>query len=654
MPHINRKAALVVAAILAMASVFANAQLTTTMGKKSVLRVGSIASGDAIDAPMNRLIIRFKEQVGPKSGALNAASAQGQLKALEATTKTSSSVGATIDLTYVKSITPQSHVALTSSPLGRKALTELIKQIEQDPSVEHAEIDERVFPHAVNVADPAFLNGTQWNLQNATAITGSANARPAWDRTTTGLAPVSGAGVVVAVLDSGYLPHSDLAANIVLPGYDFISPDSLNVFTTANDGTPRDSDASDPGDWVAAAQPGCPVANSSWHGTRVASVIAGVKDTNGMIGVAYGAKILPVRVLGVCGGYTSDIIDGMRWAAGILSNPPVPNTRVAKVINLSLGSSAPCSTEFQAAVTAVRAAGSVVVASTGNDGAFNIDSPASCQGVITVTAHTKTGDNANYANIGIGTSISAPGGGYGTNVAGDGSGIYSVSNLGVQGPMGESYRDDNIGTSFAAPHVSGVAAMLFQIKPGILPDEVESRLLGSARAHLPGTYCVARLDCGAGMLDADAAVALTIADTAPVTHASASPTNPVARNATVTLTGMATPGQLGSAIATVGWIQLSGPAVTLMNPTTSIASFVVPQDAAVATGATYVFRYTATAMNAQTSFSQVSVKAVDVVPPAPTVPASSGGGAADWTDLAALLGFALASVVLRRSFPNPK
>lgn len=154
----------------------------------------------------------------------------------------------------------------------------------------------------------------------------------------------TGAGVIVAVIDGGYRPHADLNPNM-LAGYDFISADPDGSFTTANDANGRDSDATDPGDW--SAQGDCAPANSSWHGTHVAGIIAAVTNNNaGVAGAAFNARLLPVRVLGVCGGYVSDIAAGMRWAAG-LPVPGVPaNTQIAKVLNLSLGRQGNCSPTF--------------------------------------------------------------------------------------------------------------------------------------------------------------------------------------------------------------------------------------------------------------------------------------------------------------------
>ena len=183
---------------------------------------------------------------------------------------------------------------------------------------------------------------------------------------------------------------------------------------------------SDPGDWITAddkTKPlfaSCTERGSSWHGTHVAGTVAAVGNNGvGIPGVAYEAKVLAVRALGKCFGYTSDITDAIRWASGAApasgtwSAIGVPNNaNPAKVVNLSLGSSSSaCSPIRQAAIDAARAAGAVVVAATGNDGRLTIGSPANCSGVIAVTSHTVEGDNSDFSNVGPGTTISAPGGG---------------------------------------------------------------------------------------------------------------------------------------------------------------------------------------------------------------------------------------------------
>jgi len=155
----------------------------------------------------------------------------------------------------------------------------------------------------------------------------------------------NGSGVVVAVVDTGIRPnHPDLAGQI-LPGYDMISADSNGGYFRANDGDGRDADASDPGDWTEGQ---CGTARgSSWHGTHVAGTIAAVaNNATGVAGVAPGAKILPVRVLGRCGGTDVDIAAGMMWAAGVAVPGAPVNPNPAKIINLSLGGTGACTQAY--------------------------------------------------------------------------------------------------------------------------------------------------------------------------------------------------------------------------------------------------------------------------------------------------------------------
>lgn len=541
----------------------------------------------ATEPSFNRLIVKLKEGATTRAGVFDFNAARDQVTLLSTGAGSKTGDTGAIRLDYLKSITAHSHVALTSKNLSRAELFALAKRLEQDPRVAYAEIDEIAQPLLVP-GDPDYAT-KQWHYKEATTEVGGANLPTAWDSTT-------GAGVVVAVLDTGYRPHADLAANLVLPGYDFISD-----LPTANDGDGRDADALDPGDWNTTATSTCATSNSSWHGTHVAGIVAALNNTVGGVGVAFGAKVLPVRVLGVCGGYASDIAAGMRWAAG-LSVPSVPtNANPAKILNLSLGGSGTCDqTTYQEAINAVRAAGSVVIAATGNDGAASIGQPANCTGVIAVTAHTRLGDNASYANIGASTTLSAPGGGYGTKVLGSGDTVYSTYNSGTTTPVADSYAGLR-GTSLAAPHVAGVAALLVKLQPTITPDALQSVLVNSTRPHPLGTFCASRSDCGTGLLDAAKAV-VRLTSLAPNTSATVSPSGIRPTGSTITLAGTASAVTGGNTSFSYQWTQLAGPTVSLSGATSTSASFVAP-----ATGTSFVFRFKATDANALSSESQVGL-----------------------------------------------
>jgi serine protease len=652
-----RKTLSAVALMLAVTSVslVASAQITMQaeaqrMGQsRSPGRAfpGSTTPAVATAARTSRLIIKFKDEaaagVGTRISPQAALSGRERIAALNASGQ----------LAYLKSVTRQTHVALTSQPLTRAEMASLTRQLAQDPRVEYAEMDEKAYPHfAIN--DPLYNPTTMWNFQAPGLYAGGANLTNAWNRTAGGN-PVSGAGVVIAVLDTGYLPHADLTANLV-SGYDFVSDPA------DRDPVPgRDGDARDPGNWNADATiADCPVRDSTWHGTRVAGIISATGNNHaGSIGAAYGAKVLPVRVLGACGGYISDIAAGIYWAAGLhVDGVPDNTAHVARVINLSLGASGACSNTFQSAVAAVRSAGSVVVASTGNDGSLNtITQPANCAGVIAVTAHTSTGVSPSYASVGPGTTLSAPGGISYPNAPADGNGIFSTANTGTTVPVADAYTYGS-GTSFAAPHVAAVAALLFQAKPTITPDELQSRLTSSARAFPTGlySYCDGKTTCGAGLLDADAALALVQADTAPYTHASANRPNPVARGVTVQLTGIATPGAgsgMGTTISSVAWTQIAGPTVDITGGNTTVASFTTP---AIATSSDLlVFRFRATSADpvslvTRTSDSLVFVTLAPFLAPPPPPPPSGGGGGGtlQWGELLALLTLCSRVWVMRR------
>ncbi|KVZ47311.1 hypothetical protein WL18_10505 [Burkholderia ubonensis] len=360
-----------------------------------------------------------------------------------------------------------------------------------DADVDYAEPDSRMGVRDIPT-DPLFSQ--QWYATDPTA---GINLPAAWTRTKG--APT----VVTAVLDTGYRPHPDLLPNLLQSqGYSFIT--SVN---TSNNGRGRSPDATDPGDWVTqqelddasgpfyhcASSP----SSSSWHGTRVAGVIGAAANNNtGIAGVSWLGKILPVRVLGKCGGVTSDIADAMRWAAGIPVSGVPTNSYPAKVINLSLGGTGACSQTFQQAIDDVTALGVTVVVAAGNDGlSTGFDQPANCRGVIAVGANDATGRRASFSNFGSDVALSAPG-----------VNILSTSNSGTTTPGSDVYGLAD-GTSLAAPQVAGVAALMLAVNGNLTPAQIQQKLQGGARAakFAAGTSCSA-MPAGSGILDAGAAV----------------------------------------------------------------------------------------------------------------------------------------------------
>ena len=322
----------------------------------------------------------------------------------------------------------------------------------------------------------------------------------------------------------------------MLDGYDFVSEDAPNKFIAANDGNGWDSDPSDPGDWIdaalIAANPSaltdCSAENSSWHGTRTAGIIGALSQNNtGISGIDWNALILPVRVLGRCGGYTSDIVSGMRWAAGLHVIGVPDNFNPAKVINMSLGGSGTCSVMEQTAVDEIIARGTVIVVSAGNSG-LGVESPGNCRGVIAVGGVRHTGTKVGYSSLGPEVTITAPAG----NCVNTGAGqpcLYSIdttTDSGTKAPSGASYTNQinsNVGTSFSAPMVAAVAGLMMGMNPTLTPAQVKNALQSSSRpfpvdptlSACPGSNasgdavgqcnCVTT-QCGAGMLDALAAV----------------------------------------------------------------------------------------------------------------------------------------------------
>ena len=381
----------------------------------------------------------------------------------------------------------------------RSLATEMMMR---DAAIEYAEPD-RILTHSATPTDPRYTD--QWHYYDTV---GGLRLPAAWDIST-------GAGVVVAVIDTGYRPHADLSGQI-LPGYDFISTAAVG-----NDGNGRDSDASDPGDGITAGAcgGGQPLFDqpSSWHGTHVAGTIAARTNNGaGVAGVAYNAKILPVRALGKCGGYTSDIADAITWASGgtVAGVPANPNK--ARVLNLSLGGGGACSATMQNAINGARSRGAVVVAAAGNS-AMDVSnaSPANCAGVIAVAATGRTGGRARYSNFGAQVAVAAPGG--------DGaSGVLSTLNSGRSGPLADTYAVYQ-GTSMAAPHVAGVAALMLAANTHLTPDEIATRLKSTARA-----FPASCAGCGAGIVDAAAAVAGARSIAAPILAAESEANNTIA------------------------------------------------------------------------------------------------------------------------------
>ena len=332
--------------------------------------------------------------------------------------------------------------------------------------------------------------GQQWNLAANPGV--GVGVREAWRYG-------RGKGTVLAVVDSGIIAHPEFEGRI-LPGYDFISNAS-----SANDGDGRDADPSDPGNWASKEDvdsgefnEDCKESPSDWHGTHVAGIALAAADNGvGIAGIAPLAKLLPVRVIGKCSGSNRDLIDGMRWAAGLeVSGAPI-NENPADVINLSLGGEGSCSGQLQSALDEITALGVMIVAAVGNEAKdASLYSPANCFGTATVGALTVSGTLATYSNFGSFVDLSAPGGD--TGLA-----IISTVDRGTTTPVGAGYASYR-GTSMAAPHLSGVLLIARGYDPltpsGVLYEVLFNNLAPFVPAS--GSYACFVGYCGNGALDA--------------------------------------------------------------------------------------------------------------------------------------------------------
>jgi serine protease len=578
-------------------------------------------------------------------------------------------------------VAQRAHV-LTASGLSSEALA---RRLAADPDVEEVVVDRR--RRALWVPnDPLFLTGQgtrgpeagQWHLRAPTdTLRSAANVQTAWDRTT------GSAEVVVAVLDTGvWSSHEDLRGQLV-SGYDFITRSEY-----ANDGDGRDADPEDPGDWVTSQENAagtfkdCGVSGSSWHGTRVASIVGAAANNGlGMAGVAPGARVMAVRVLGKCGGFDSDIAAGMRWAAGVeLPGYPAP-ARPARVINLSLGGDGSCSgSAYPRAIEEVTAKGAVVVVAAGNSAGRAPGAPANCPGVVSVGGLRHAGTKVGFSDLGPELSIAAPAGNC-VNITAGSACLYPIQtagNSGSRGPEagGSRYSDSyaySVGTSFAAPIVSGVAALMLSVRPQMTPAQVKALLQSTARpfptsgadngpddstpvqaCRAPdGTdqlqcYCTTAL-CGAGMVDASAAVAAAAAT--PVARIQVSTTTPTA-SSPVQLTADASSAPSGRTLSSYAWELVDGGGIVngFSTATNATTTSLLPSAAG-----TFTVRLTVTdslGAQATTQLSVSVVAAAVVTPPTPTPPptpapepsSGSGGGALSglW-----LCGLALAAWALR-------
>ena len=585
----------------------------------------------------------------------------------------------------------RSHVVFASGMTSQQ----LADKLALDGEVEYAVPDGRKrFTAAPN--DPMYTtvsgaNGPasgQWYLRpNVGDVKSSIDVEPAWAITT------GSTSIVVAVLDTGVrFDHPDLKSvangGNLLPGFDMISD-----VPVANDGSGRDTDPSDPGDWLTLTevttrggpfdQCSSQAEDSSWHGTQTAGLIGALTNNGvGMASVARNVRILPVRVLGKCGGFDTDIIAGMRWAAG-LSVPGVPDNPIAnraKVINMSLGGVGVCTQAYVDAVNEINAAGVTIIASAGNSIGHAVSSPANCPGVIAVAGLRHVGTKVGFSDLGPQIGISAPGGNC-INIAANTPCLFPIlttSNSGLTAPVsnnagGSIYTDSfnaSFGTSFSAPLVAGTAALVLAAQPALTPAELRTFLTSTARPfpttggdNGDGTpvdqcfppnpigqsqfdqlqcYCTTST-CGAGMLDAGAAVSLAAVGVLP--RVTVSPASPRAGQA-LTLGGASSLVTSGRTIASYQWALVSGGGIV-----TGFTGATDGASASVTPNAAGEFRISLTVTDSTgaqaTSESVIAVQAAAVT--GGGTGSSSGGGAlgAGWLVLL-LLAVAALQVTARR------
>lgn len=606
---------------------------------KTKSRAATAAQATRVQPPVTQLIVKFKPAVDAR------AAAAGDAYAMTDRRLANISAAAGMSLAYRRPMSGNAHVLKLAQPLSAAEAAALAAKVSQQADVAYAEPDYWMFPAAVPSETDYDL---QWHYHDpvASGKAGAANLPAAWDITT------GSSDVVVAIIDTGVLNHADLQGNLIggsaaTSGYDMISYASAanSGDAVSNDGDGRDSDPTDPGDWVRANEPNCggaSVQNSSWHGTHVAGTVGAVaKNGIGGSGVAWQVSLQTVRALGTCGGLTSDIADAITWAAGEAVTGAPLNPNPAHVINMSLGGESACATATQDAINAAVARGATVVVAAGNEyrwvGNF---SPANCENVITVGALNYRGGEASYSNYDLDPSsyiaLSAPGGDqdptYGF-VSSDG--VYSTLDGGTTFAANNDGYAFYQGTSMATPHVSGIVALMLAANPKLtdgtipaaaVPALIKAKLQATVRPFPTGTSSIDDCTtewCGAGMVDAAGAVAAV--STAPSANAGSDQT--VAPGQTVNLSGSATDDAHGS-IASYAWTQTAGVTATLTGANTATPSFTVP-----ATATTMTFRLRVTDDVGLTANDSVTLT---VTPPAPTGLTATANGAAQidlaWTD----------------------
>jgi serine protease len=524
----------------------------------------------------HRIIVGFRATPGNEVvHAIASRRFAGGLRVVQANTTAADVLALTgrvhLALARSRQLTPSMHVLFLPKTLYGGDVLAALASLRADAAVQFADVDARrealslpndpLFVPTPNASPPA---SGQWYLQtpsskpvmlegNSTVDLAATDAVSAWNITT------GSTGIVIADIDTGVrFDHPDLLragpaslgaafGGRLLPGYDFVGEDQnpttgadLGTYLIANDGDGWDPDPSDPGDWISQADLSNQLFSSdtaepsSWHGTRVVGVYGALtNNATGVAGMSWGPWILPVRALGKGGGYDSDIIAGIQWAAGMPVSGVPTNPYPADIVNLSLGGTGSCPTSYQTALTAVTGLGVLIVAAAGNGGTPGttapVDAPGNCSvdvpGLIAVAGLRNVGTKVGYSSFGAEVGVSAPAGNC-IQTSGDClRSIDTTTNAGTTVPDVDAYTNEqnsNLGTSFATPIVAGVAALMRSVNANLTPAQVAARLEGSATAFPANTgnvpvcpnndassgecSCPPSGQCGSGMVNALSAV----------------------------------------------------------------------------------------------------------------------------------------------------
>ncbi len=500
----------------------------------------------------SRLVIGFRTTPGNYVTKVIHARATAQVvKVTQAQTSDADvsalSVRTGVALARSHQLTPSMHVLILDKPLVGAEVDAALAHLRADPAVAFADVDDHRYAHALP-NDPLFLQTAtasgQWYMQPPSSATPTSDAA-ATDAVSAWAITTGSSGTVIADVDSGIrFEHPDLLragfGGRLLPGYDFVSQDldasnsnPLGTFLIANDGDGWDPDPSDPGDWIDSTDlkntqvfpsKNCSVSNSSWHGTRVMGVLGALTDNSaGIAGMTWKPYLLPVRALGKCGGFDSDIITGIQWAVGMPVSGVADNPYPADIINLSLGGTGgSCPSGYQSLIQTLTGMGVIIVASAGN-ASGPVDIPGNCPGVLTVAGLRNVGTKVGYSSLGPEVGIAAPAG---NCVNTSGSCLRSIDttvNEGTTVPGTNSYTDQtnpNLGTSFSAPIVSGVIALMRAANANLTPPQLIARIKASS-TPFPQPLALAQCSsttsssvecacttstCGAGMVNAFSAV----------------------------------------------------------------------------------------------------------------------------------------------------